>query len=85
MRDVAVCANAPMTKWHSLIVGRMPPLGRFALQIACRAAGRKLHEVAQAGRAPIAEDGLKQIAAPYRIEKDIRGLTSEARLAGRQV
>ena len=74
-----------MTKWHSLIVGLMPPLGRFALQIACRATGRKLHEVAQAGTAPIAEDGLKQIAALYRIEKDIRGLTSEARLAARQV
>ena len=47
-------------------------------------APRRLHEVAQSGTAPIAEDGLKQIAALYRIEKDIRGLTSEARLAARQ-
>jgi transposase len=47
-------------------------------------ARRKLHEVAQAGTAPIAEDGLKQIAALYQIEKDIRGLNAEARLAARQ-
>jgi transposase len=47
-------------------------------------ARRKLHEVAQSGTAPIAEEGLKQIAALYRIEKDIRGLTTEARLAARQ-
>jgi hypothetical protein len=45
---------------------------------------RKLHEVAQSGTAPIAEDGLKQITALYRIEKDIRGLPSEARRAARQ-
>ena len=47
-------------------------------------ARRKLHEVAQSGTAPIAEEGLKQIVALYRIEKDIRGLTAEARLAARQ-
>lgn len=47
-------------------------------------ARRKLHEVAQSGTAPIAEEGLKQIAALYRIEKDIRGLAAEARLAARQ-
>ncbi|MBT2132197.1 IS66 family transposase, partial [Aliiroseovarius lamellibrachiae] len=47
-------------------------------------ARRKLHEVAQSGTAPIAEEGLKQIAALYRIEKDIRGLTDEDRLAARQ-
>ena len=47
-------------------------------------ARRKLHEVAQAGTAPIAEDGLRQIAALYRIEKDIRGLSPEARVAARQ-
>jgi len=51
----------------------------------CRAhARRKLYEVAQSGTAPIAEEGLKQIAALYRIEKDIRGLSAEARLAARQ-
>jgi len=47
-------------------------------------ARRKLHEVAQSGTAPIAEEGLKQIAALYRIEKEIKGLTAEARLAARQ-
>jgi transposase len=47
-------------------------------------ARRKLHEVAQSGTAPIAEEGLKQIAVLYRIEKDIRGLNAEARLAARQ-
>ena len=47
-------------------------------------ARRKLHEVAQAGTAPTAEDGLKQIAALYRIEADIRGQTPEKRLATRQ-
>ncbi len=47
-------------------------------------ARRKLHEVAQAGKAPIAEDGLKQIAALYQIEKDIRGLLPDARRAARQ-
>ena len=41
----------------------------------------KLHEVAQSGTAPIAEEGLKQIAALYRIEKDIQGLIAEERLA----
>ncbi len=51
----------------------------------CRAqARRKLHEVAQSGTAPIAEEGLKRIASLYRIEKDIRGLTAEVRLAARQ-
>ena len=30
----------------------------------------KLHEVAQSGTTPIAEEGLRQIAALYRIEKD---------------
>ena len=58
---------------------------QVALAYCWAHARRKLHEVAQAGTAPIAEDGLKQIAALYRIEKDIRGLTSEARLAARQV
>ena len=57
---------------------------RVALAYCWAHARRKLHEVAQSGTAPIAEDGLKQITALYRIEKDIRGLTSEARLAARQ-
>lgn len=47
-------------------------------------ARRKLHEVAQTGTTPIADEGLRRIAALYRIEKDIRGLCPEARLAARQ-
>jgi transposase len=47
-------------------------------------ARRKLYEVARNSTAPIAEDGLKQIAALYRIEADIRGQTPQARLAARQ-
>jgi transposase len=47
-------------------------------------ARRKLHEVARTGITPIADEGLQQIAALYRIEKDIRGLNAVARLAARQ-
>lgn len=47
-------------------------------------ARRKLHEVAQTGTTPIADEGLKQIATLYRIEKDIRGQSPEARLTARQ-
>jgi len=47
-------------------------------------ARRKLYEVAQNATAPIAEEGLRRIAALYQIEKDIAGLSVEARLAARQ-
>jgi len=47
-------------------------------------ARRKLHEVARNTTAPIAEAGLKQIAALYRIETDIRGQSPKARLAIRR-
>lgn len=47
-------------------------------------ARRKLHEVAQNATAPIAEEGLRQIAALYRIETDIRGQSPEVRLAARR-
>lgn len=47
-------------------------------------ARRKLHEVAQTGTTPIADEGLRQIAALYRTEKDIRGQSPEARLVARQ-
>ncbi len=39
--------------------------------------------MAKASAAPIAQEGLKQIAAIYRIEADIKGLPAEARLAAR--
>ncbi len=47
-------------------------------------ARRKLHEVARNTTAPIAEAGLKQIAALYRIETDTRGQSPKARLAIRR-
>jgi transposase len=47
-------------------------------------ARRKLYEVAQTGTTPIADEGLKQIAALYRIEKDIRGQNPADRLAVRK-
>jgi transposase len=58
--------------------------GRVALAYCWAHARRKLHEVAQSGTAPIAEEGLKQIAALYRIEKNIRGLSAEERRVARQ-
>lgn len=47
-------------------------------------ARRKLHEVAQNATAPIAGEGLRQIAALYRIETGIRGQSPEVRLAARR-
>ena len=57
---------------------------KVALAYCWAHARRKLHEVAQSGTAPIAEEGLQQIAALYRTEKNIRGLSAKARLAARQ-
>lgn len=47
-------------------------------------ARRKLHDVTQSSTAPIAQEGLAQIQALYRIEKDLRGQTAEQRLTARQ-
>ncbi len=47
-------------------------------------ARRKLHDVTQSGAAPIAQEGLAQIQALYRIEKDLRGLPADHRYAARQ-
>jgi transposase len=46
-------------------------------------ARRKLHDVAKASAAPIAQEGLKQIAALYRIEAEIKGWSADERLAAR--
>ena len=46
-------------------------------------ARRKLHDVAKASAAPIAQEGLKLIASVYRIEADIKGQPADARLAAR--
>ncbi|WP_424928841.1 IS66 family transposase [Amaricoccus tamworthensis] len=47
-------------------------------------ARRKLHEVARTGTTPIADEGLRQITALYRIEKEVRGESPARRLAARQ-
>ena len=47
-------------------------------------ARRKLHDVTQSGAAPVAQEGLAQIQALYRIEKDLRGQTAEQRRTARQ-
>jgi hypothetical protein len=47
-------------------------------------ARRKLHDVTQSGAAPIAQEGLVQIQALYRIEKDLRGLSADQRCAVQQ-
>ncbi len=47
-------------------------------------ARRKLYELTHHNVAPIAEEGLKQIAALYRIEGQIRGQSIDERLAVRQ-
>ena len=47
-------------------------------------ARRKLFEIAQTATAPIAQEGLKHIAALYKIEAEIRGQNPDARLAARQ-
>lgn len=57
------------------------------IRLACcwAHARRKLFEVAKSGKAtPIADDGLIQIQALYRIEKDIRGQCPEDRKSARQ-
>ncbi|MDF0699440.1 IS66 family transposase [Rhizobium sp. MC63] len=47
-------------------------------------ARRKLVEITRTGAAPIAEEGVKRIGELYRIETELRGLSPETRLAGRQ-
>lgn len=47
-------------------------------------ARRKLHDLTQSGAAPVAQEGLAQIQELYRIEKDLRGHTTDQRRAARQ-
>ena len=47
-------------------------------------ARRKLHDITQSGAVPIAQEGLAQIQALYRIEKGLRGLPADQRYAARQ-
>lgn len=63
----------------------LDPRDNAPIQLAyCWAhARRKLYDLTHNNVAPIAEEGLKQIAALYRIEKQIRGQSAEERLAVR--
>jgi hypothetical protein len=45
---------------------------------------RGFHDLAKSGNAPIATEALERIAALYRIETDIRGLSAAARQAARE-
>ncbi|MGB0908451.1 MAG: IS66 family transposase [Maricaulaceae bacterium] len=47
-------------------------------------ARRKLHELTLHNTAPLAKNGLKQIASCYKIEADIRGMSATERLEQRQ-
>lgn len=47
-------------------------------------ARRKLHDVTQSDAAPIAQEGLAQIQALYRIEQDLRSLSADQRHTARQ-
>jgi transposase len=58
--------------------------GLWRRDLAIPHARRKLHDVTQSGAAPIAQEGLTQIQALYRIEKDLRGLPADQRHATRQ-
>lgn len=60
------------------------PSRDMALAYCWAHARRKLHDVTQSGAAPIAQEGLAQIQALYRIEKDLRGLPADQRHATRQ-
>jgi len=60
------------------------PTQDVALAYCWAHARRKLHDVTQSGAAPIAQEGLAQIQALYRIEKDLRGLTADQRHAARR-
>ena len=62
----------------------LPPF-RGLLDASWAHARRKLFDVAKSGKAtPIADEGIAQIQALYRIEKEIRGNTPEVRVAARQ-
>jgi hypothetical protein len=58
--------------------------GRIVLANCWAHARRRLKEIFDANGSRIAEEGLKRIAALYRIEADIRGLEPEQRLLERQ-
>jgi hypothetical protein len=76
-----MCGTMLQSNWH--IAGHMPPLGILQSK-TLPGSGRRLYELTHHNVAPIAEEGLKQIAALYRIESHVRGQSAEERLAMRQ-
>ncbi len=58
--------------------------GPLALAYCWAHARRKLYEIVNSGPSPIAEDGLRQIAALYRIEAHISGRSADQRREYRQ-
>ncbi|MFT5272291.1 MAG: transposase [bacterium] len=64
------------------IAGHMPSLGLLQSK-TLPGSGRKLFDLTINNVAPIAEEGIKQIKAFYRIEAQIRGLSTDERLAAR--
>lgn len=58
--------------------------GAIELAYCWAHARRKLYEIAKGKTAPIAEEGLKQIARIYRIEEQIRGRAADERLTARR-
>jgi len=60
------------------------PGGPLALALCWSHFRRRFYEIAKAGNAPIAAEALERIGALYRIEEDIRGQSSDVRLAARR-
>jgi len=61
-----------------------PPALPMTLAYCWSHARRKFRDAQRQGDSPVAEEALRRIAALYRIETEIRGLSAEDRLAARQ-
>ncbi len=75
-----MCGTMLQLSWP--IAGHMPSLGLLQSK-TLPGSGRKLYELTHHNVAPIAEEGLKQIAALYRVEGQVRGQSAEKRLTTR--
>jgi hypothetical protein len=83
MLDITACLICGITHpfdWR--IAGRMPPLGLLQSK-TLPGSGRKLFDLTHHNVAPIAEEGLNQIADLYGIEAQARGTSAEDQLAQR--
>jgi transposase len=89
LRDFAGFIHADgYAGYEALTRGPAPPGGQATQKIAHAAcwahARRKLYDVHEKTRSPIAAEGLRRIGALYDIEREIGGLSPERRLAIRQ-